>query len=83
VGDDNAWEGSFYHPDNAFNEATFVDQAGKLLGLSEALGLRGVRYAVSSVGGADFFRSVLLQHFPEQMRTGALAVYHVDMTGMP
>ncbi|MGW1002521.1 polymorphic toxin-type HINT domain-containing protein, partial [Streptomyces sp. NPDC002520] len=77
-----AWESSPYHPSKFFNEDKVVDQAQRLLDLDAGLGGKGVRYAVSNVEGAAFFRGVLREHFPDEMASGRLAVWHVPGDGM-
>ncbi|MEU1894836.1 DNRLRE domain-containing protein [Streptomyces pristinaespiralis] len=78
------FNGSIYNPLHAktvFNESTAIDQAQRLLGLNNALGGKGVRYAVSSEGGAAFYRAVFREWFPAELESGALAVYHVPFGG--
>ncbi|QXE39154.1 hypothetical protein KQY30_15195 [Streptomyces sp. GMY02] len=82
AGNENQWGSSPYHPSNYFNEDGVVDQAGKLLGLNSALGGNGVRYAVSNSQGAAFFGAVFREWFPNEMRNGTLAVWHVPGNGM-
>jgi RHS repeat-associated protein len=78
------FNGSIYNPLHAntvFKESTVVDQAQRLLGLNNALGGKGVRYAVSSEGGAAFYQAVFREWFPAELESGALAVYHVPFGG--
>jgi Pretoxin HINT domain len=80
------WSSSRYNPLNprtVFNESTTVNQAQRLLDLNGALGGSGVRYAVSSEGGAAFYRALFREWFPDEMADGTLAVYHVPAIGMP
>lgn len=65
------------HADTVFDESVTVNQAQRLLGLNAALGGKGVRYAVSSPGGAMFYRALFREWFPEEMKSGTLGVYHV------
>ncbi|MGW6356549.1 DNRLRE domain-containing protein [Streptomyces sp. NPDC055092] len=69
------------HADTVFSESTTVDQAQRLLGLNNALGGSGVRYAVSSPGGAAFYQALFREWFPAELESGALAVYHVPFGG--
>ncbi|MEV5339779.1 DNRLRE domain-containing protein [Streptomyces sp. NPDC052676] len=77
-----AWDTSPYNPGNFFNESKVVDQAERLLALDAALKGKGVRYAVSNIEGAAFFRAVLRERFPDEMASGRLAVWHVPGDGM-
>jgi hypothetical protein len=77
-----AWNTSPYNPGNFFNESKVVDQAERLLALDAALKGKGVRYAVSNIEGAAFFRAVLRERFPDEMASGRLAVWHVPGDGM-
>jgi hypothetical protein len=77
-----AFESSPYHPSNYFNEATFVDQARRLLALNRELGSGGVRYAVSNEAGANYVRAVLREWFSDEFENGTLRVYYVPGDGM-
>ncbi|MFP8906439.1 hypothetical protein [Streptomyces atacamensis] len=76
-----AWNSSPYNPSKHFNESKVVDQAQRLLDLDAGLNGRGVRYAISNMEGAAFFRAVLREHFPGEMASGRLAVWHVPGDG--
>ncbi len=80
---DAAWASSPYHPRSQFyNEAKYVDQARRLLGFNQASGGRGVRYAISNEAGRAHFERLFRAHFPDEMRSGFLQVFHVPGTGM-
>ncbi|MFI7222583.1 polymorphic toxin-type HINT domain-containing protein [Nonomuraea angiospora] len=79
---DAAFESSPYNPSNYFDEKKVVDQARRLTDLNDRLGGKGVRYAVSNRAGADFFRAVFREWFPEEMDRGDLQVWHVPGDGM-
>jgi hypothetical protein len=82
TGSERQWGSSPYNPFNYFNEDSVVGQARKLLGLNDALGGNGVRYAVSNSQGAAFFNAIFREWFPDQMESGALQVWHVPGNGM-
>ncbi|MGW1086976.1 DNRLRE domain-containing protein [Streptomyces sp. NPDC002596] len=69
------------HANTVFNESTTIDQVQRLMGLNNALGGRGVRYAVSSPGGAAFYHALFREWFPAELESGALAIYHVPFGG--
>lgn len=80
---DAAWSKSPYNPSSRFyNEAKVVNQAARLLEFDEAAAGKGVRYAVSSEAGRAHFEALFRQHFPGEMDSGRLSVWHVPGNGM-
>lgn len=80
---DAAFKSSPYNPSHKFyNEGKILDQASRLLDLSNRLGRQGVRYMISNDAGRQSFTDLFMQHFPEEMESGRLAVFHVPGDGM-
>jgi hypothetical protein len=78
-----AFEKSPYNTASKFyDEEKIADQARRLLVLNKGLNGNGIRYAVSEMGGADAFLQLFQAHFPKQVESGVLGVYHVPGNGM-
>lgn len=79
-GEESQWAGSPYNPANGmFDVDKRVQQVQRLLDLNYALGGRGVRFVASNQMSTLFFRAFFSEWFPDQMRDGTLAVYHVPI----
>ncbi|MET8149520.1 LamG-like jellyroll fold domain-containing protein [Actinoplanes sp. NPDC049668] len=83
TGNEKQWSSSNYNPNHAwYDEAKYVDQASRLLKLNEAIGGKGVRYAVSNEEGRAMFQALFEKKFPQAVQNGTLRVYVVPGNGM-
>ena len=80
---DKEWAQSPYNPLHPhYDEAKILQQAKGLLHIDASQKGKGVRYAVSTGAAQRHFSALFSRHFPEEVRSNHLKVWHVPGDGM-